>query len=257
MFAYSVPAVVKALSIAQNYVMERWGGQVKNWTAFNRHQEFLLQNLDSHKVTKLVAVLGSDITAKASVTASEIIVLTILNIVVEWLETGIPYNKGQYEGILLKSGFDVFDNAVVRLETKTGDLVYIRAGVVEAPNVWSFVEAVNDLSEDTKRAGFENYEEVVFPRTNVVDQEIDMSKVLGLRCCEIARVVKAKQKVNFSMDEVGAKVKVEVEVVMMRGMSRPPKRFVIDGPFVVWVVKRNSNIPYFCVNITKDFLTVA
>ena len=236
------------------------GAPKKGWQPNNDHQEFLVEHLANKKIEMLETLLGSDIFTKASVSDSKITIRTILNVEVQWLKEGAPVD-GKYKGVLLKNGFKVFDNNVVCLETKSGDLVYIRAGVVKAHNVWDFVDKVHELVNETKYANGgtdiydQDYTEVSFPVTAVEDQSIDMDSVVGLGCCKIAGVSKASQAVSFHMDEVGAKVKAKVKVQFTKSRHGNPVRFTIDGPFVVWVCRPGNRTPYFCANITRDFLT--
>lgn len=254
MKAYSLPAVTKTMRVGLKKAKTKLP-----WTGNNKHQNTLIALFGNKVVEEIETLLGKQLKTKAEVAGATIKLTTLLDVAAEWLKKGKAETVKGYKAVLLDSGFTVYKNDVVAVETKTDDIVFLKKGKVAGADLMTFVTNANALMEETLKAKTDKYDELVFPKTDF-DEEVDMSKVLGMNTGSYA-VVEASQKVKFSMDEVGAKVKVEVKMTMLKSAKpRPPKnpkRFVIDGPFTVMMLKKGTTVPYFAANVTAKQLQKA
>ena len=250
---YSLPAVCKTMREGSKAVKRVWkmNGQ---WDSINDYQQALIKFLESNATLKVEKALGDALTTEVVVDSDGIELNTLLTTAFEWLGKGTLLEDLMYESVLLKSDFQVFDNGVVSISAKNGDQVYLKAGRITSVNMMDFVAQIHDLDEETSTAGISYYDELVFPCASV-DDDVSMDPVLDM-ICGSAVVNKASQHIMFDMNEVGVKLKVEVKMRLTKSIPRPKKRFVICGPFIVWAVKANTSIPYFCLNVKKSHLTL-
>ena len=252
-YAYSLPAVTETLQKGQVTIEKHSRSSDLIWTTSNDHQEYLIKTKSKSEIKSLIAQLKAEIETSVKVEGNSIKLKTVLDVIVSWLEEGTLDKSGKYESVLLKSGFEVLDNGVVLVKTKSGDIVGLKKGLIKADSIVQFVKKVSALSKQCLNTTALRYSELLFPLCDVENASVDMSDLLGLQCNEYS-VIKASQSINFSMDNIGAKVKVEVKMTMMKSVKMEPSRFVIDGPFTVFILKSGNIIPYFCANITNSFL---
>lgn len=266
--AYSLPAVTRTLRIAKAAGKKTW--KIKNpaWLPSNAYQKALVALCDDEAVIECEKALkASELKTKAVIdkNAGVIDVTTILDVNVEWLKKGADTKVGSYKGVELSTGFTVVDPSTVVLRTKSGDFFYLHKTPVAAANSLDVARKINALhakvTKGKKSVG--GYEKVRFPLVSV-DLDVNMKPLEGLDFGEAGSkpsdadhyIGEASQKVKFSMDTVGAKVKVEVKIKLMtKGIPHKPKIFTISGPFTVWAVKPGQSVPYFTGVMGRDAFT--
>lgn len=74
-----------------------------------------------------------------------------------------------------------------------------------------------------------------------------------------ASLVDAQQLIRFRLDEKGAVLKSEAVLdkkAESKGEPPKPRRFVLDGPFLILMQKKDAKVPYFAAWIDNDELLV-
>ena len=75
-------------------------------------------------------------------------------------------------------------------------------------------------------------------------------------------ILKAWQRTAFKLDEAGAEVKSEAEVVCVLGIEQEeetkptPKKMIFDKPFFVMLRRADATNPYFCLYVANPELLV-
>ena len=76
------------------------------------------------------------------------------------------------------------------------------------------------------------------------------------------KILKAWQRTAFKLDEAGAEVKSEAEVVCVLGIEQEeetkptPKKMIFDKPFFVMLRRADATNPYFCLYVANPELLV-
>ncbi|MBQ6071078.1 MAG: hypothetical protein IJK85_04930 [Bacteroidales bacterium] len=79
---------------------------------------------------------------------------------------------------------------------------------------------------------------------------------------ETYKILKAWQRTAFKLDEAGAEVKSEAEVVVVLGcieqeeVKPTPKKMIFDKPFFVMLRRTDATNPYFCLYVANPELLV-
>lgn len=61
------------------------------------------------------------------------------------------------------------------------------------------------------------------------------------------RIAIAQQDVRFRLDRYGAEVVSESRIMTLGGLRTPPRRFVLDGPFLLYMKQRGAPLPFFAM----------
>jgi hypothetical protein len=227
------------------------------FTSVNTYQKKLLEYYADNALLAIETKLGDQCTAKVKISELSINVTSTLKIIMQWVKKGTAVKIGNYAGVLLSDpkSFCVYSNGVVKVRTKSDDIVYMQEGVTNMRSSMRLIEKVNVLAfETSKFAPDKSYTELAFPKVSIEEAVVDMEPIIGLACAGFF-VTGASQTVSLSMDEVGAKVKVAVRMTMTKSAPKAPKRFTVKGPFTMWMEKKDCyDEPYFVANITKDHL---
>lgn len=65
----------------------------------------------------------------------------------------------------------------------------------------------------------------------------------------------ALQSVKFKLDERGAELKSEA-VISVTALANEPRTFIVDGPFLILMIRRNAPLPYFALWVDNPELLV-
>lgn len=189
-------------------------------------------------------------------------VASVLDLLVEWLQKGdittVTTDDGRpFPGVLInKSGVRFFDahghpNPIARLETKSGDEVYMTM-LDQPPEGFDLVATAERLSG--ARPSYD-WGGLVFPMVDL-DQKVDISWLLDMRTMgddfQPAWITQALQQTILKMNEVGARAKSAVAIAVTRGMSMPKPDHIINKPFLVWFERDGLNKPLFVGHITEE-----
>lgn len=76
--------------------------------------------------------------------------------------------------------------------------------------------------------------------------------------CKGSMIAKARQLVRFNLDQKGAVVKSEARIIIIRGALTPVRNFIFDKPFLVYMKKKTSPLPYLALWLaTPDWFQAA
>jgi len=150
----------------------------------------------------------------------------------------------------------VHNHSVARITTKSGDKVYITP-VDGLPQGRFALESkirsiMMGLEHDDHR-----YEGVVFPMVDY-DRQPDISFLQGLNTNTVDPgyyVVQAVQQTKFRMNEVGAHVQSAASMSVRCKSANFEQPFVIDQPFLLWIMREGVSIPLFGGVFAEDVWT--
>jgi hypothetical protein len=66
----------------------------------------------------------------------------------------------------------------------------------------------------------------------------------------------ALQSVRFKLDERGAELESRSAVVMVTALPQEPRTFIVDGPFLILMIRRDAPLPYFALWVSNPELLV-
>ena len=201
---------------------------------------------------------GFDIELSAEPGPGGFCVVSILDVLVEWIQKGskahVQNDKGTFDavklsrdkGVAIRQNPHVHNHPVAVIMTQSGDRVYMTP-VDDMPDedfpVMSKIRSLQTLEHTDHR-----YEGVVFPMVKY-DQNIDIDFLKGLSTSTVAPgffVQEAVQQTKFRMNLDGARVESAAAMsfrCLSRGASTPP--LVIDQPFLLWIEREGLNVPIF------------
>lgn len=274
--------IITALSNAAQHVEAK-----TPWTTVNENQSTLLENFYSKmekeansikdiqtRVSHVVEELNSwmkergfEIQLKPFEKPEDFGVVSILDVLVEWIEPGrkttILKDDKSFQAVKISSdNSDVMmstkhPNPIAVLETKSGERVCLTVAEQEL----SGFELTNKCCELSKsKTQIHKYGDVIFPMVSL-NQEVDISWLKNLWCIgndspsgNIAKVAQAFQQTKFRMNEIGARAESAVAIGMMRCASvrYPPPPLVIDKPFLAWIERDNLSMPLFTAYVTEE-----
>ena len=273
-FPFSTVAVASCMQRGLTASKQHWGITKPTYLGINKYQDSLLKLLSDRKFDDArkaaCKALGKRLVSTVKFPdAMTIDLLTVLKADVKWVARGVASTGHKYRGVELSSGFRVMSANTVALQTKSGDVVFLCKKQFATSDGFDMTEQAHALTNHLLegRSEKEGFTSVVFPLVKLDDISVSLKKLIDMRLDERGtladdagyHISKASKKVSFEMDEVGAKVKAEVKIQLkMRGMlhETPKKRFIIDGPFSVWIVAAASHtFPYFVCNVDDDAMT--
>ncbi len=192
---------------------------------------------------------------------------SVLDVMVEWITEGTQRpiwsddRSARFEGVELKDGVRIFvtpgrEEPIVRVTTKSGDVVYMSMCDSGEPNMDTLLDTVGEWSRNL--VPHYGYRGVVFPMIDL-DERPDISWLVGLRTYDnegfLNEVTQALQQTKFKMNEKGARVKSAVAIGGMRTTSMPmpePPPYVINKRFMLWVVREGLTMPLFVADLTEE-----
>jgi len=157
---------------------------------------------------------------------------------------------------VLRSQVTVFhyvdnDNFILRLNTTVPDDELVLAKVAPESTLQATLNGVlrrarNDTGNDHGKR-VENLEPVVIPLLTV-----DVSRhYTELESLELD----ARQRIIFRLDETGARLESDAEIIVAEGGPSGSRRFIFDKPFLVYLKRKSSQVPYFAMWVeTREVL---
>jgi hypothetical protein len=211
---------------------------------------------DAKVVKEFIASNGKTGKTVLDVDRTECNIGALFELFLKWKEKGSSYPvKGdKYAGVRI-TGVQVVDNKVLCIPTKSGDTVYL---MEHAPIASS--DLMRKAEEYAKKFPSRLHSNVIgfFPKVNLHTNEeykwvhntwLGTGPSMG----EAWRVVRCNADNILKMDEVGAYVKSSVHMTMMTKSAAPkPKEFKIEGPFIMWVMRKSCQVPIFAAYVDVD-----
>jgi hypothetical protein len=190
-------------------------------------------------------------------------VASVLDLLVEWAQEGevtlVETDGGrEFPGVRVgEQGLRFFDvpdhpNPVARLETKSGDLVYMT--MLDQPlEGFDLVAKARAFSEHKRPRGA--FGGLIFPIVDL-DQEEDITWLIGMRTTGDdglpAIISQALQQTKLQMNEVGARAQSAVAIAVRSAPLMPKPDHVINQPFLIWFERDGLSQPLFVGYITPD-----
>jgi len=257
------------------------------WTPSNEKQEQFLKRFLEAKA--IVDSLGDNLKRKADRDVSVInawlkengfdiqleqvggksfAVASILDVLVEWVNEGtvtqIINDNGTYQAVKIKSendGVQMYANntahpfPVVRVETKSGDLVFMSVLDSMPDDTFAITDKVDKIRDLTKGSpSYEHFDGVIFPMVDY-DRRVDISWIEGMatgNSTDDWSVGQAVQQTMFRMNEKGARAKSAVGMTF-RGLSLSKNNWIrIDKPFILWIERPGVDLPLFTGVFAED-----
>lgn len=224
---------------------------------FTKDELKWIANQDVGKVNSWIREHGFDVQLGENSDPGGFSVASILNILVEWMKEGqvrpIHNDKGRFDGVFLNKGIRVMqnphvhDHPVVRIKTKTEDRVYMTPIDGLPDERFALESKIRSIMVGLEHEDH-RYEGVVFPMVEY-DQEIDLSFLRGLQARKADGdsffVSQAIQQTKFRMNQKGARVESVAAMSMKRSISRVTPPFIIDRPFMFWIMRESVGMPLF------------
>jgi len=217
--------------------------------------------LKDHKFDIQLEVPGDNNTPNVFAVAS------ILDVLVEWLEEGekrqvmSAVSGMAYKGVYLKrtqgaTGFldeDIHPHHIVRIATKSGDLLFMTALDEMPDGVFAISEKIKSLSDVFKMP--DHIAGVSFPMVDY-DRMVDIGWICGMHTGkrpEDFYIQQALQQTKFRMNEKGARAQSAVAMgFRCLSMSAPETVVRIDRPFLLWIERPGVDTPLFSGVFAED-----
>jgi len=194
-------------------------------------------------------------------------VVSILNLLVEWMTTGtitVIHTNGagkEFPGVRIGEGEEgvtfysapPHEHPIVGLATKSADVVYMTM-MEDPPEGFALVAKAEELSRE-KNHSFE-FGGLAFPMVNL-NQEVNIGWLIDMRTVDKdenpVKISQALQQTKLRMNEVGARAESAAAVGLMTlGSSSPPPDHIIDQPFLMWIERPDLVTPLFVGHITQE-----
>lgn len=191
-------------------------------------------------------------------------VISILDVLVEWLIKGSAGTKilrggkeyaavsmdrtgtvgGQYHELFEVYVSENHTEPVVMLATKSGDRVFMTVAYTPAEG-FVLSGRIDNIRKGLQKTS--GYEALRFPMVDL-NQQVDISWLIYMNTTDAQGrpwfISQALQQTKFKMNEVGARVKSEVAIGLMRyAAPRAPRTLIIDRPFYLWMERDGVTIP--------------
>lgn len=271
---YCLPAVTSSLRHIESHIDRSELANGSAYSACNAHQETMLGLYAEQNVIALEQqlLLDNSISTSIRFDGFSIIADTHFEGKVKWAHAGTALTintvtLNNIEGVLFSNNAFEYRNNIFSIQTLSGDTVWlydlskeIRNGDIDnfetdADVLKTFEFAHKCSVEHNNNPKSFEYTELAFPKVIIRDAEVDMSSLLGLGYGGF-HVSKASQLLSLRLDEYGAEVEADVHITMTKGICLK-NRYTIDGPFLIWMTKPDSTIPYFVAIITPDHFVKA
>lgn len=196
---------------------------------------------------------------------SEFGVVSILKLIVKWLEKGViarittPHGefpavcltKKKHKVLILKTA--EYPNPVAKISTQSGDVVFMTVAdrSLEGFDLVAKVEKLSsNLAQDP------SFDRVRFPMVDL-NHKVDISWLKGMPTTDEKGlpwfIAQALQQTKLQMNEVGAKVESAVAISVLRGCIEMPKEeLIIDKPFFMWITRKGLSKPLFAGYVASD-----
>lgn len=273
-FTVCVLPIIKALITACSFLNFDPG----SWNPINHQQTFFLQEYYS-KRNELSFFNDKELRAWASTNYQELNtilknegfsiqlkpfdgvgVVSILDVMVEWLTKGerttlyseFKDEEKKFPAVQMKEDFDVYlaavhNHPIAAIKTKTGDIVYMTIANEKLED-FALQKYIGEIHNSMYKQN--GYEYVLFPMVDL-NREENIKWLLGMQLPDKWQITQALQQTKFKMNELGARVKSAVAIVLEKSM-RISKNVSIDQPFYLWIKRPNVSVPVFAAYITQD-----
>ena len=196
-------------------------------------------------------------------------VASILDVLVNWIREGevtsIYNSKGTFPGVSIKrqegNVVGLLNRAihpfpVAKLETKTGDVVYMTVMDYLPGEVFSISDKVDQVRKVvTEPSNTIACDGVVFTMVDY-DRRVDIGWIVGLEtgpCQDDWYVSEALQQTKFRMNEKGAHAKSAVAMTLRCKCAVSHDAWIrIDRPFLLWIERSGVDIPLFAGVFAED-----
>ena len=184
---------------------------------------------------------------------------SVLKVPVKWLQPGVKTAvlSGKFPAFELKPGVAVRravdGTIVVEMATQSEDTVCVAIQEEALAGFDLYDRAVRLDGMEKSRTDFDR---VIVPMVNF-DEFADTSWIIGLNTEDATDtpwdVVQAKEKSRFMMNEIGARLETGFAgQVMMRSMPAPPKPYIVDRPFLLWLTRPGIPVPIAACRFEYD-----
>lgn len=191
-------------------------------------------------------------------------VVSILDVLVEWLEKGTKTNlivkkKGNYPAVRMEmeSSFKICFSPrhivpIAVLNTKSGDQVYMT--IADHPyRGFDLISRIEEIDSIYLKEGLP-YDFLVFPMVDL-NHEVDISWLKSMwtwdQKGDPVEISQALQQTKFKMNETGARTKSAVALGVRYVASLQSRPFIIDKPFFLWIKRPGLSIPVMCAYIDE------
>jgi len=188
-------------------------------------------------------------------------VAAVFEVVLAWLETGkahtIVRTDGKtYPGVLLEHDLPAFtvpghENPVIRLPTKTADIVYMTMIEKQADECAMIATARQCMAtrQQTRTT------QVLFPMVDL-DVKVALGWLKGMWTLPQSgpqlKVTQALRQTKVKMNEEGVRIQEAAAVGIAFAAVVLPHRHVIDRPFLMWAERPGLSLPLFVGYITEE-----
>lgn len=273
---FCVAPILGALNEAKKFI-EKIDGHAKIKSVSDAQKKFLLdfsrsiRGVDSLKELKSIANTDPNIINKwlkdngftiqvNAVNKSEISVASILKVLLEWQnigeETVININDDEYRASKFIAGVSIYEDRMVHsyplaeLSCKGEYKAYIARTDIYPNNDREFSKMILRLKSMSSRDNrSENFDSIVFPNIKL-RKTVDIGWIKKMMVGDSYYIKEALQEVVFEMDHIGAKA--ESAVALDVDSLDIPVDYIVDGPFIIWIEKKNLHFPLFAAVLDKD-----
>ncbi len=278
--AFGTLTIVKALESAEAFI-----GEILTWNAVNPTQQKLMARFatirsalpliptlqgwarkTAEELNQILVEHGFDIRLNTwPGDGNTFGVVAINDFTVEWLVVGqteedwgdreITINGKPAFRLKNDAGVEFLqasrhDELVVKIPTKTGDVVYITK-YDRSLTGFEILDTIERLRATLIPAFRAYYEGVNIPMVKL-GLHVDIGWLVGLWTqagVDVWRIAQALQEVKFAMNQYGARVVEATAVAVMKGM---PNYYTVDGPFLIWIERVGVPVPLFMAHVTEE-----
>ena len=191
-------------------------------------------------------------------------IAAVQDITVEWKEVGerttvrAIASGERHPAVRLTKGVNYYTapghaHPIAMISTVSGDIVCM----TKLDGYPDSAFALDILAENLTRTGRMTYVRfggLVFPMVNL-NTDMEMSWMLGMQLDDSV-VTQAVGQFKFRMNEKGARAQSAVAIVTTRAFSAPAPDMVIDGPFLMWIIRpslgaEQQYVPLCLAHITE------
>lgn len=225
-----------------------------------------IASFDANEINKWLAERNFGIKLKPFEEPNDFGTASILDVLVEWLETGkivsIQSGKKEYPGVRLGgNGVSFFTSAssghsypLVQIQTKSKDLVYLTM-MDQSPKGADLLAEAESIVAEAEAMPAGSFEAVRFPMVKL-DQEVNISWLKKMwtrtgsnRDFEIKQAV---QQTKIAMNERGARAKSAVAIgISATSVRLPPPEYTIDKPFLFVMMRPGLARPLIAAKIER------
>lgn len=191
-------------------------------------------------------------------------VVAINDFTIEWMAVGQTEEEWGNRKILINDkpafrlkmnagveflGCRILPEPVIKIPTKTGDLVYV-VKYEDSSEGFGLLETIENIRSELISVG-RSYEGVNIPMVKL-DLEVNIDWLLNL-WTQAGRdkwwIAQALQEIKFAMNQFGARVKEATAIAVKKGL---PSYYTVDGPFLIWIERQGVPVPLFMAHITEQ-----